>query len=67
MPTDSKTKVLLNKLMWTVIQSVGGSLSGAAIFGVAAWKAAALAGCTSAIAYLTLEARRRLEPTPAGP
>lgn len=54
----------LERLLWTFIAAALGSLSGAALFGVAVWKAAALAGLTAVANAVLIFARWRLSVLP---
>ena len=54
-------KDLLERLIWTAIQSAGGTLMAAsAIDGIEVWHAAAIAGLSGAVSVLTTYSRKRL-------
>jgi hypothetical protein len=54
-------KDLLERLIWTSIQSAGGTLMAAgAIDGIEIWHAAAISGLSGAVSVLTTFSRKRL-------
>ena len=57
-------KDTLERMFWTVVAAAGSSLAMAALTDVDAWQAAATAGGTAAINFVTIVARKRLSVLP---
>lgn len=53
-------KQLANRLLWTVVASIGGGLSAPVIFDFSVWKGLASGAMISAVNVLTLFARQKL-------
>ena len=60
----SKLRAWAVRTMWSGVSAVLGSMSGAAVFDVTAWKAAALAGVTTVMSALLVYARAQADRLP---
>lgn len=54
----------IERLVWTVLAAAGGALAGVPLFDITAWEAAAIAGLSAGVNFVTIVARARLAVLP---